>query len=149
MDITSANAVLTISPRAAGLIGSGGAFTVEGFASDDAFMSDTVDIAEAVMGVDGKLSVGYTPYIVKQTITLQADSPSVLLFETVVGAQNALRAPVILDAVLALSSVQKSYIFTKGALTRITPFPAGKKILQPVQYEISWETVAAVPLLAA
>jgi hypothetical protein len=148
VDITSANAVLTISPRAAGLIGSGGAFTVEGFASDDAFMADAVDTAEAVMGVDGKMSVGYTPYITKQTVTLQADSPSVTLFEAIVGAQNALRQPMFLDAVLALPAVQKSYIFKLGALTRVTPFPAGKKVLQPVQYEISWETVVAVPLAA-
>lgn len=148
MDITSANAVLTISPRAAGLIGSGGAFTVEGFASDSAFMADDVDIAEARMGVDGKMSVGYTPYIVKQTITLQADSPSIALFEAIVGAQNTLRAPVILDQVLAIPSIQKSYIFTKGAMTRLTPFPPGKRVLEPVNYELSWEVVSAVPLAA-
>lgn len=146
-DITSANAVLTISPRAAGLIGAG-AFTVEGFASDDAFMADAVDIAEAVMGVDGKMSIGVVPYITKQLITLQADSPSVSLFETIVGAQNTLRQPIILDAILSLPSVAKSYTFVKGGLTRITPFPPGKKILQPLQYEISWESVAASPLLS-
>lgn len=145
-DITSANAVITISPRAAGLIGSGGAFTVEGFSSDDAFMADSVDIAEAVMGVDGKASFGYTPYLTKQVITLQADSPSVSLFETIIGAQNTLRQPVILDAILSLPSVAKSYTFVKGALTRITPFPPGKKVLQPLAYEISWETVASSPL---
>lgn len=147
MDITSANAVLTISPRVAGLIGID-AFTVEGFASDDAFMSETVDSAEAIMGVDGKMSVGYTPYIVKQTITLQADSPSVTLFEEILSAQNTLHQPMIVDAVLALPSVQKSYIFTKGALTRVTPFAAGKKVLQPQQFELSWEVVASVPLAA-
>jgi hypothetical protein len=146
VDITSANAVLTISPRAAGLIGSGGAFTVEGFASDNAFMAEDVDIGEPRMGVDGKLSVGYTPYITKQTITLSPDSPSIALFEAIVGAQNALRQPMILDQVLAIPSVQKSYVFTKGALTRCTPFPPGKKVLEPVSYELSWETVAAVPL---
>ena len=148
MDITSANSVLTISPRVAGLIGAGGAFTVEGFASDDAFMSDAVDVAEAVMGIDGKMSVGYTPYITKQTITLQADSPSVVLFEAIVGAQSTLRQPVFLDAALALPAVQKSYVFKLGAMTRVTPFPAGKKVLQPMQYEISWELVTAVPLAA-
>jgi len=146
-DITSANAVLTITPRVAGIVGVG-AFTVEGFASDDAFMSEAVDSAEAVMGVDGKMSVGYTPYIVKQTITLQADSPSITLFETILSAQNTLKAPVIVDAILAYPSVQKSYVFTKGALTRVTPFSAAKKILQPQQFELSWELVAAVPLAA-
>lgn len=147
MDITSANAVLTLSPRVAGITGAG-AFTVEGFASDDAFMSETVDAAEAVMGVDGKMSVGYTPYIVKQTITLQADSPSITLFETILAAQNTLKAPVFMDGILALPSVQKSYTFTKGAMTRVTPFSAGKKTLQPQQFELSWELVVAVPLAA-
>lgn len=146
-DITSANAVLTITPRVAGIIGVG-AFTVEGFASDDAFMSETVDSAEAVMGVDGRMSIGYTPYIVKQTITLQADSPSVALFEDILAAQNTLKTPIIVDAVLAYPSVQKSYIFSKGALTRVTPFSAAKKILQPQQFELSWELVTAVPLAA-
>lgn len=148
MDITSANSVLTISPRTAGLIGSGGAFTVEGFASDSAFMAEDADIAEARIGVDGKASFGYVPYLVKQTITLQADSPSIALFETIVGAQNALRQPMILDAVLALPAVQKSYVFSKGAMTRLTPVPPGKRVLEPVSYELTWETVAPVPLAA-
>ncbi len=147
MDITSANSTLTVSPRVAGITGAG-AFTVEGYASDEAFASETVDSAEAVMGVDGRLSAGFTPYIVKQTITLQADSASVLLFETILAAQNTLRTPIVVDAVLALPSVQKSYIFTKGVLTRVTPFSAAKKILQPVQYELSWESCVAVPLAA-
>jgi hypothetical protein len=146
VDITSANAVLTIAPRLVGLIGSGGAFTVEGFASDSAFMAEDVDTAEARMGVDGKLSAGYTPYITKQTITLQADSPSITLFEAIVGTQNALRQPMVLDQVLAIPSINKNYVFTKGVITRLTPFPPGKKVLEPVSYELSWETVAAVPL---
>jgi hypothetical protein len=129
-----------------GLIGSGGAFTVEGFASDSAFMAEDVDVAEARMGVDGKLSVGYTPYITKQTITLQPDSPSITLFEAIVGAQNTLRQPIILDAILSLPSVSRNYVFTKGAMTRLTPFPPGKKVLEPVNYEVSWEIVAGVPL---
>lgn len=145
-DITSANAVLTIAPRTTGLIGSGGAFTVEGFASDDAFQSDSVDSTEAMMGVDGKASFGMLPYLVKQTITLQADSPSIALFETIIGAQNTLRQPIILDAVLALPAVQKSYVFTKGALTRVTPFTAGKKVLQAMAYEVTWETCVGIPL---
>jgi|SRR5882724_866947 len=145
-DITSANAVLTIAPRTAGLIGSGGAFTVEGFASDSAFMAEDVDVAEARIGVDGKASFGYTPYLTKQTITLQADSPSITLFEAIVGAQNTLRQPMILDQVLSIPSLAKNYVFTKGAMTRLTPFPPGKKVLEPVSYELTWEVVAAVPL---
>lgn len=148
MDITSANAVLTISPRLAGLIGSGGIFTVEGFASDSAFMAEAVDVAEARMGVDGKASFGYTPYLVKQNITLQADSPSIALFEAILGAQNTLRQPMILDAVLALPAISKAYSFTKGAMTRATPFPPGKKVLEPQDYELTWELVAAAPLQA-
>jgi hypothetical protein len=39
--------------------------------------STPVDAAETVMGVDGKMSAGWTPFITPMTISLQADSPSV------------------------------------------------------------------------
>jgi len=120
---------------------------VQGYAADDAFMTEAVDAAEAQMGVDGLMSAGFTPFITKFGITLQADSPSVDQFEVWLGAQQARKDLFFAAAgTLVLPSLQKSYIFTKGALTRITPVPPGKKVLQPVNYEISWELCQPVPL---
>ena len=83
--ITSANSVLTLAVN--------GLFPVpqviQGYAVDDAFEGEAVQQAEILMGVDGVLSAGkvFVPY--KMTIHLQADSPSVFLFDTLRNAQNA------------------------------------------------------------
>ena len=83
--ITSANAVYMLAVT--------GMFPVpqrlEGFAADDVFDTEALTVAEVVMGVDGRLSAGYTPVPVKQNISLQADSPSIQLFETWYLAQKA------------------------------------------------------------
>lgn len=143
--ITSANAKLSFTVRGpAGIVV--GPFTVQGYASDDAFVTEVADSAEAVMGVDGRMSAGFVPFITRQTITLQADSPSIQLFEAWLGAQQVLKDMLFADGVLALPGLQKSYALIKGALTRITPIPQAKRVLQPVTYEIAWETVQPAPI---
>lgn len=144
--LTSANAKFILTVR--NLLGAPvvGPFTVQGFATDDAFATEVADSAEAVMGVDGKMSAGYTPFIVRQTITLQADSASIDLFETWLGAQQVQKDMLYADGVISLPGLQKAYALIKGALTRVTPMPQGKKILQPVTYEIAWETVQPAPV---
>lgn len=143
--ITAANAKLTLTVRSAlGIVV--GPFTVQGFASDDAFATEPIERAQALMGVDGKMSAGFVPAVTPQVITLQADSPSVNLFEAWDGAQNVLKDVLFADGVLAYPGLQKGYALIKGVLTRITPMPQAKKVLQPVTYEITWETVQAAPL---
>ena len=143
--ITSANSKLTFTVRsAAGIVV--GPFTLQGYASDDAFATDPVESAVALMGVDGKMSAGFTPYLTPQTIILQADSVSIPLMETWLGAQNVLRDVLFADGALALPGLQKSYALIKGVLTRITPIPPAKRVLQPVTYEITWETVQPAPI---
>lgn len=143
--ITSANAKLSFTVRGpAGIVV--GPFTVQGYASDDAFATEVVDSAEAVMGVDGRMSVGFTPFITRQTITLQADSPSIALFEAWLGAQQVLKDVLIADGALSYPGLQKAYALVRGALTRLTPMPQAKRVLQPVTYEIAWETVQPAPV---
>lgn len=143
--ITSANAKLTITVRSAlGIVV--GPFTVQGYASDDAFATDPIEKGIAMMGVDGKLSGGFVPAPTPQTIHLQADSPSIALFEAWDGTQSVIQDLLFADGVLALPGLQKAYALVKGILTRITPIPQGKKVLQPVTYEITWELVAPSPI---
>lgn len=144
--ITAANCKFTLTVRAPGGPPIVGPFTVQGYASDDAFASETADSAEALMGVDGRMSAGYTPYIVRQPVTLQADSPSLALFDAWLSAQAALRDVLFADGVLAYPGLQRGYALVKGVLTRITPFPQAKRVLQPVTYEIAWETVQGSPI---
>lgn len=141
--ITSANAqflltVLPILPVP---------FKIEGYASDAAFLFDTVDASETVMGVDGKMSAGFTPYITPQTITLQADSPSISIFEDWLAAENAAKELFFANASLALPGVKKSYVMLKGALKRVTQAPPAGKVLQPQTFQIDWESVVGSPLV--
>lgn len=150
--ITSANSSLLINPRLLGSFSgllpavAGVGFPVQGYASDDAFATEAVDTAEARIGVDANMSAGYLPHLTKQVITLQADSVSIPLFDTLVGAQDSLREVVFLDGILTLPSLGKSYVLTKGVLTRFTPIPPAKKVLEPVTYEITWNVVQPVPV---
>lgn len=141
--ITSANATFTLTVLPILPV----PFQVEGFASDDAFTVEPVDAAETIMGVDGKMSAGYLPFITPQTITLQADSPSIEIFETWLGAQKAIRELFFAQGAIALPSVGKSYVLTKGVLKRITQTPPARKTLQPMVYQLDWNDVQPVPLV--
>jgi hypothetical protein len=151
--ITSANSSLVLTPRLAGILSgllpalAGVGFPVQGYASDDAFATDTVDSAEARMGVDGEMSVGYLPRLTKQTITLQADSPSIQLFEALIGAQDTIREVILLDGILTLPAIGTSYALIKGALTRITAIPPAKRVLEPVTYELTWGKIQPAPVV--
>ena len=135
--ITSANSQLTLSV--------GGVFdpplNVQGYAVDDAFESEAVQQSETLMGVDGHLSGGkvWIPY--KMTIHLQADSPSVAIFDGWRAAQDAVSDVFTANGTITLPSTGMVYNLKNGYLTTATPFPAVKKTLQPVVYEITWQTI--------
>ena len=144
MDISSANAVLTITIP--GLFPA--PIQIQGFGTDDAFDTERVEIAQVVMGVDGRMSGGAVPVIKKQTITLQADSPSMLIFDAWVQAQNPLFGGTILPIgeILSIPSISTVFTLINGILGAYTPIPKGGKILGPRQFEISWQQVLPAPL---
>jgi hypothetical protein len=146
ISITSANAKLTITVRSTlGIVV--GPFTVEGYAQDAAFAPETVDAAEALMGVDGKMAVGYLPRITRFPISLMANSPSIALFEAWDNAQKVLGDVLVADGFLAAPSLGRAYALVKGALTRLTPIPTARRTFsEPVVYELSWESVTAAPI---
>lgn len=135
--ITSANAVYTISIPDVFPV----AIVLQGYATDDAFDSENVESAQAQMGVDGKMSAGFTPFITKQTIHFQADSDSIAVFDAWLGAMEAAQEVFFAQASVVLNSTGQSYTFTQGALTGAKKLPDAKKVLQPVSYVISWESV--------
>jgi hypothetical protein len=140
--ITSANAVLMISIA--------GLYTtpqqIQGFATEDIFDTESITPSEKFMGLDGKLSAGYVPVAVKQTYTIQADSDSVNLFEAWFAAQQAAREVFFANAVIHLSSIDRSYALTNGVLDGYSPMSDAKKVLQPRKFSIVWESVVGVPV---
>ncbi|RYY79930.1 MAG: hypothetical protein EOO69_04495 [Moraxellaceae bacterium] len=135
--ITSANSVFTLTATAVFPAPQ----TLQGYAADDAFAGDAMDLAEVMMGVDGKLSAGYTPNPSKINIALQADSPSIKVFDAIVAATKTSRDVIFLDATITLPATGKTYTCTRGVLTNYNPFPDAKKTLQPQKYTIVFESI--------
>lgn len=114
---------------------------IQGYATDDAFGSEEVNPTEAKIGVDGRKSSGYTPYLFKQTIHIQADSPSIDIFDQWLGALNAVRDDLPGEASIWAPSLGKAYAFVNGSLTRAKVMPDAKKLFDSQSYEITWERV--------
>lgn len=140
--LTSANSVLMLA--VAGIFPS--PQQLQGYATDDAFAANDVKPVEAVMGVDGRLSAGFTPYPTEIDITLQADSASLAIFDTWKTVQDTAREVFFANLTITIPGTGQKYACTKGALTGASPMPAGKKTLQPRKYQITFESVTASPV---
>ena len=135
--ITSANSVFTIV--IAGLFPT--PVQLQGYASDKAFTTEALDMAEVQMGVDGRMTAGFVPNPTKQTITLQADSPSKDIFTALIQATKTAREVFYISGTIALPSTGESFTLTRGILTNAKQIPDAQKVLQPVDYVITWESV--------
>lgn len=112
---------------------------LQGFAADDVFDTDPVESAETLMGVDGILSAGFVHVPVMQNYALQADSPSVFIFDTWWEAQKQAEDIFYANATVLLKALGKKWAMTKGVLSQYKPLPDGKKLLQPQRFRITWE----------
>ena len=119
--------------------------SIQGYATDDAFAVDDVSPVEVMMGVDGKLSGGYTPYPTKLHVTLQADSPSIPVFDHWMAAQVAAKEVYIANAAISLQGTGEKFILTRGFLTSGSPMAPAKKTLGPRKFEITFEQCSKAP----
>ena len=119
---------------------------LQGYATDDSFAADDVTPAEVMQGVDGKLSAGFTPYMTKIAITLQADSASNDVFDNWLSAQNSSREVYFCNAAVSLQGTGDKYALTRGVLTSGSPMAGSKKVLQPRKYEITFESCTKAPV---
>lgn len=135
--ITSANSVFTISVP--------GLFPVpqqlQGYSAERAWNTDNVDLAEVQMGVDGRMTAGYTPNPVRQTISLQADSPSKGIFTSIARATKSSREVFYISGTIDLPSTGESFVCTRGILQAVKPLPDAGKVLQPMDFMIVWESI--------
>jgi hypothetical protein len=137
MSITSSNAVFTLLVPAVFATPQ----LVQQFATDDAFASDLVDLGEMVLGVDGVASFAFIPFLTPSTIALQANSPSIGIFEAWVAAEVSAGEKYPASGVIVMPGINKTFSLTNGGLMKHTPFPSAKKVLQPVHYQIVWNFV--------
>lgn len=140
--LTSANSVL--------MIGIANLYNVpvqiQGYATDDAFATGDVDTAETMMGVDGRLSAGFTPYPVTLDINLQADSISNLIFDAWIQAEAVTREKYIANASILLPGTGLLYVFTRGFMTNVNVMPAAKKVLQARKFSLVFEKLSRAPV---
>lgn len=139
--LTAANAII--------MIGVQGLFDtprrLQGFAADNVTTIDPVSNAETSMGVDGRLSAGFIHNPIPQTITLQADSESVDMFEFWNASQRQRREAYICFGSILLRATGKRYVMTRGFLTSASVMPAVNRTLQPRQFTLTWENVTVGP----
>lgn len=135
--ITSANSVFTIVIP--GLFPA--PVQLRGYASDKAFTTEAIDLAEVQMGVDGRMTAGFVPNPTKQTVTLQADSPSKDIFTALIQAMKTAREVFYISGSIALPSTGESFTLTRGILTNTKQIPDAQKVLQPMDFVITWESV--------
>lgn len=139
--ITSANSVLYLSIATIFPV----AQKIQGYTAEDIFDTDDVELAEISLGLDGKQSSGWVPFNVKWRISLQANSDSILLFETCIAAQNALKDIYAWTGNISLPGPRKKFALNNGTLSRGKIVPDAKKTLQPQSFEITWESVVPAP----
>jgi hypothetical protein len=114
---------------------------LQGFATDNVFDVEPVNSAELQMGVDGKMSAGWIPFMTPWGVYLQADSESNDLFENWNNAQNIAREIYYCNGLVTLKSTGRKYTMTKGALTTIPVMPNANKILQARKWTVTWEKI--------
>lgn len=112
---------------------------IQGYSTDDAFSAGDVQPVESMMGVDGRMSGGYTPYPTVLDVTLQADSLSNDVFDQWLAAMKSSREILWANATILIPGVGSKWAFTRGLLTSASPMPTGKKVLQPRKFTITWE----------
>lgn len=133
--LTTANSSLVMSVE--GLYPSG--VTLAGYATDNILEIPAVVNKELAMGIDGKLSAGWVPNPIPVTITLQADSPSLAVFEEIWTREQATRGGLTIGLTVATPANGKRGVFRRGYLTSYQP-PNLQRTLQPGVAEFTFES---------
>ena len=140
--ITSANSVF--------MLGVAGLFNVpvkiQGYSADDAFTAEEVTFMEKYMGIDGKLSAGFTPYITQLDFTLQADSASNDVLDAIIAAEKVTREKLVLNATIIIPSTGRIYAFTTGYLDKGSVMPNAQKTLRPRKFSLAFQDLSVAPV---
>ncbi|OUI98157.1 hypothetical protein HK15_00375 [Acetobacter orientalis] len=141
-DITAANSVFTLTVP--GLYNA--PITLQNYAADRAFETESRELAETAMSIDGYLNAGWVPNPVTQTISLAANSESALVFEAIVMAQDARRGLYRMGAEIQLPAIGRKYTMVRGLLRSLVSIPGAGRVLEARRFEIVWERVLPAAL---
>lgn len=135
--ITSANAVFTLTVP--GIFPA--PIQIQGFSAEKAWSTDQQETTESMIGVDGKKASGWVPAMIKQAVSLMANSPSRSVFNAIARAQRSNRDAIPFAGTIVLPSTGESYSLINGTLKDYKPIPDAAKVLQPIEFNIEWENI--------
>lgn len=140
--LTSANSVLSLGVK--GLFDS--PQVIQGFEVDDGVLSQAVARAEVRQGLDGYLAGGkvFNPYVVDIHL-MPTSVVSLSFFETVQNAQEGANEVFEFFGSLTLPGNGRFYTFTRGYMTSETPFAGVRKTLQPIVFQLTFESIVPNP----
>lgn len=141
--LTSSNGVLAMYP--VGLLTIPQQIT--GFTAEDIFDSENIVNSELVVGLHNKVVSGWLPNVVKQKVTLMANSSSNLLFEAWYATEQAKRKKLKAIGVWTPFNLGMIYLLYNGTLTSYSAMAGAKRLMQPRSYEITWQDVIALPTI--
>lgn len=143
--ITASNAVFLLSVA--------GVFPtpqqLQGFGVDDAFLAEAADVAETRVGVDGYGAAGYVPRMVPMTMRFLANSRSISMFETWIGAEDAAGETLPASAIITMRSVGRKYTCYFGHLVRVQTMADVRRVLQDREFRINWLPQGTIPAISA
>lgn len=137
--ITAADVVATMTVT--NLYTSG--FQLEGFTADNIFDAGNVDLAETIMGVDGKLSAGAILTSIDQTWHIMPDSPSYTKIQNWANLSRTSIAAYRCNATIVFPTHGKKYTCTNGVLVNAPLMPGAGRTVNPITMLIRWQN--AVP----
>lgn len=114
---------------------------LQNYSADTAFTSDAIALAETKMGVDGKLTAGFTPNPIKMKVKFPASSESIDIFDAWVQASVSRKSIFYASATIEIPGTGHTYTLTKGVLSNIKMMPDAKKTLDDQEFELTWESV--------
>ncbi len=136
--ITSADAVLTMSvPQVLNA-----PTQIQGFSAESIYDTEMLKSVETSMGIDGTLTGGFQFKEVVQKYMLQADSKSIdAFFDQWWAFMQANNTVYVAFGSILLPSLGKNFTLEKGFLTGYQPLPNAKKLLEPQNFEITWQRI--------
>ena len=141
-DITAANVIFLISvPQLLPV-----PQQLQGFAADDIFSNEDIDVTDTMARVDGVLSGGYVFMAKPMDIAIQADSASGAFFDAWFQGQVASQSAYAAVATVTFTGLGVSFALTTGWLKRWKLIPDAKKLLQPRKARIEWQTIVGSPV---
>lgn len=137
IDITSANSTIVLSCDELYPAG----VQLQGFSADQSISQADEEIAVTRMGVDGHMSAGYVPAIKSITISIEPQSPSCEMLDTIYLASQTNRKPYKCTLSVNIPSLGKNLTYSNGILKGWKILPDHKNVLDPINATFDFESV--------